>query len=244
MEEYKENSEKQDSCRICGNDLFPVIEPAEMICAFCGKAKVAKSTCDENHFVCDDCLNLEIKDVVKQLCLNSEQTDPIALAKQIMSLPAVKMHGPEHHFITPAVLLTTMANLTANRANLAYQLDEAQKLATKLAPICTWHIGTCGAAIGASIFLLLWKGLNPDVESSWDEGNVVVANSLKRIAQLGSPRCCKRDTYIAIEETVDFLQENYNINLPISEAKCDFSLINRTCKREDCIYFNLKYALV
>ncbi len=29
----------------------------------------------------------------------------MALAIRLMRLPAVKMHGPEHHFLVPAVLL-------------------------------------------------------------------------------------------------------------------------------------------
>ncbi len=161
-----------------------------------------------------------------------------------MASPAIKMHGPEHHFITPAVLLTVMANFTEEKQNLAEKIERAEEIAIKTAPTCSWHLGTCGAALGASIFLMIWKGLDPVEQSSWDEGNIIVANSLKRIAQLGSPRCCKRDTYIAIEETVEYLREKYNITLPVSEAKCNFSLRNRSCKREDCIYFNLKFALV
>lgn len=244
MKDSNEITENFDNCFVCGDYLLPVIQPQEMICAFCGKPKPAKCTCKDNHFVCDDCLKLDLKVLIKKICLKTRETDPIALAKLIMELPTVKMHGPEHHFITPAVLLTTVSNLTGNRQNLAEQLKQAELLANKLAPTCTWHIGTCGAATGAAIFLLLWKGLNPEEESSWDEANIIVANSLKRIAQLGTPRCCKRDTYVAIEETVDFLRENYNLDLPISEAKCNFSLRNQTCKREDCIYFNLKFALV
>jgi predicted RNA-binding Zn-ribbon protein involved in translation (DUF1610 family) len=246
MEEQEKNIEIENEgvCLVCGAEIVPLATPTEMVCSFCGKPFRAKEVCTENHYVCDECLHLEAKQIVKAMCLKSDKTDPIDLAKEIMASPAIKMHGPEHHFITPAVMLTVLANYTGEREKLEQKIELAESLAIKTAPTCSWHLGTCGAALGASIFLMIWRGLNPDEPSSWDEGNIVVANSLKRIAQLGSPRCCKRDTYIALEETVEFLKDKYNIALPVSEAKCNFSLRNRSCKREDCIYFNLKFALV
>lgn len=231
-------------CLVCGNDMIDLDKPVEMACAFCGKIETTKEMCIEEHFVCNECSKLDAKQIVKTICLKSTKTDPISLAMEVMNSPAIKMHGPEHHFITPTVLLTVMANLTGNKDNLEEKIEQAEALAIKTAPNCSWHLGTCGAALGASIFLMLWRGLDPNLPTSWDEGNIVVANSLKRIAQYGSPRCCKRDTYIAIEETVEYLKNKYNIVLPVSEAKCIFSLRNRSCKHEDCVYFNLKYALV
>ncbi|MGB9771383.1 MAG: DUF5714 domain-containing protein [Candidatus Kapaibacteriota bacterium] len=241
-EQIEQTSE--NVCLVCGNDIIPLSQPAELVCSFCGKSSIATEVCIENHFVCDECSHLDAKQIVKAICLKSDKTDPIDLAKEIMASPAIRMHGPEHHFITPAVLLTAMANLMGEKQNLSQNIELAENLAIKVAPTCSWHLGTCGAALGASIFVMIWRKLDPAKSSSWDEGNIIVANSLKRIAQLGSPRCCKRDTYIAIEETIAYLREKYNIDLPVSEAKCDFSLRNRSCKREDCIYFNLKFALV
>ncbi|MGQ9820197.1 MAG: DUF5714 domain-containing protein [Candidatus Kapaibacteriales bacterium] len=235
---------KDRVCLVCGNDLINVSEEVTMVCAFCGKGEKTNWYCVEGHYVCSDCLNLNPKEIIKSMCLKSNKTDPIDLAKEIMSSPAIKMHGPEHHLITPAVMLTAMANYTNNCEGLASRIQKAEEMALQMAPTCNWHLGTCGAALGASIFLLIWKGLNPDDPKSWDEGNSIVASSLKRIAELGSPRCCKRDTYIAIEETVEHLHIHYRIELPISEPKCIFSLRNRSCKHEECIFFNLKYSLV
>ncbi len=244
MNDVNNSIEEQNYCLVCGNELINLVKPVEMECSFCRKQFIANITCVDNHYVCPDCSTLDAKEIVKIICLRSSKTDPIDLAKEIMASPAIKMHGPEHHFLTPAVLLTAMANYTNSHEGLESRIRQAEDLAIKLAPQCSWHLGTCGAALGASIFLLIWKGLDPNDESSWDEGNIIVSNSLKRIAELGSPRCCKRDTYIAIEETVEFLRQKYGVALPISEAKCIFSLRNRSCKREDCIYFNLKFALV
>ena len=244
MEQTKNSIENENYCLVCGNEVLHLVKPVSAECSFCGKTFLADSACVENHYVCNDCLKLDAKEIVKLVCLRSAKTDPIDLAMEIMASPAIKMHGPEHHFITPAVLLTVVANYTNSRSELEEQIQKAEDLATKFAPTCSWHLGTCGAALGTSIFLIVWKGLDPEDENSWTEGNLIVSNSLKRIAELGSPRCCKRDTYIALEEATEFLRQKYGILLPVSEAKCNFSLRNRSCKREDCIFFNLKYSLV
>lgn len=231
-------------CLVCGAELISISNPVKMECSFCGRLEETNWYCTEHHFVCSFCLNLDPKEIVKSICLKSTKTDPIELAKEIMASPAIRMHGPEHHFITPAVLLTAMANYTNNREWLGTKIQKAEEMALQMAPTCSWHLGTCGAALGASIFLLLWKGLDANDEKSWEEGNLIVANSLKRIAELGSPRCCKRDTYIAIAEAIEHLRIHYGIELPVSEPKCVFSLRNRTCKHEECIFFNLKFSLI
>lgn len=238
------DEDKTKYCLVCGNELINCSQPIEMVCSFCGKAEKTNSYCPENHFVCSNCSTINPKDIVKTICLQSKKTDPIDLAKEIMASPAIRMHGPEHHFITPAVLLTVLANFTNERQKLEEKILKAEEMATQMAPACSWHLGTCGAALGASIFLIIWKGLDPNDEKSWEEGNFIVANSLKRIAELGSPRCCKRDTYIALEESIEYLRSHYGIDLPVSEPKCVFSLRNRTCKHEECIFYNLKYSLV
>ncbi|MCX7880203.1 MAG: DUF5714 domain-containing protein [Ignavibacteria bacterium] len=231
-------------CLLCGGELMQLSQTLNTICSFCNNKFDASETCIENHYICEKCKQVEPIEIVKTICLKSTKTDPIDLAKEVMRSPAIKMFGEAHHIITPAVLLTAVSNFTNKFLDLEKKIEEVRKIVDKLAPSCQWHLGSCGSALGASIFFILWTGSDPEDEASWDKGNVVVANSLKRIAEFGSPRCCKRDTYITIEETVDFLKRNYNLNLPISEPKCDFSLRNRTCKREDCIYFNLKFSLV
>lgn len=246
MEEKEriETHNDENVCLVCGDLLTKLDRPIEMVCAFCGKIEPSDIVCVDNHFVCSDCQHLDAKEIVRTICLKSTKTDPIEIAREIMASPAIKMHGPEHHFLTPAVLLTAVANYTNEREGLAEKIELAEKIAEETAPVCSWHLGTCGAALGASIFLILWRNLDLNDPDSWDRSNSIVTNSLKRIAQYGSPRCCKRDTYIALEETIEYLKTEFGLELPTSEGKCIFSLRNRTCKREDCIYFNLKFELV
>jgi hypothetical protein len=48
--------------------------------------------------------------MIEKVCIHSESTKPVQLAISLMNAPTVAMHGPEHHFLVPAVLLTAKNN--------------------------------------------------------------------------------------------------------------------------------------
>ena len=233
-----------EGCLLCGEALVNFSDAIEMKCAFCGKIEKATSHCTEMHFVCDVCQHLTAGDVVQSICLNSKHTDPIALAVEIMSSPAVKMHGPEHHFIVPAVLMTCMNNKHGDFPDLKERIDFVRKIATETVPTCSYDLRTCGAAIGTGIFLEMLNNHDADTEDEWSLSKNIVSDSLDKIAESGGPRCCKRDTYLALEASIAFLRDKYAIDLPQSQAKCTFSLRNNSCKREDCNFYNMSFSLV
>ena len=47
----------------------------------------------------------EVYSRIKDICLNTNDNDPIGIARKIMHDDLIKMHGPEHHFIDGASLL-------------------------------------------------------------------------------------------------------------------------------------------
>jgi hypothetical protein len=65
----------------------------------------------------------------------------------------------------------------------------------------------------------------------------MTSKSLEVIANNGGPRCCKRDSYAAIETAVEFVKDNFDVEIPISKVDCQFSPMNRECKKQDCGYF-------
>nr|WP_292491793.1 DUF5714 domain-containing protein [Methanoculleus sp. 10] len=49
------------------------------------------------------------------------------------------------------------------------------------------------------------------------------------------PRCCKRDSWLAIRTAVTFLSERFGVTLPVLDTvRCEFGDINRECLREAC----------
>ena len=239
------NSEFAKSCILCGAELTKLDEPIKTHCDHCGKTGEVEWQCVEGHNICKECMKLDAIDFIKQKCLNYKGNDPMELAVDIMNSPVIRMHGPEHHFIVPAVMTTCIHNEKRDRNNLSEKLDIAEKRAQTETPNhCTYKIGTCGAALGTGVFVSMLLDRPPEAEDAWSPTNLVVAESLKNVAASEGPRCCKRDTYIAIESAVEFLKERFAIDLPMSKGKCTFSVRNRTCGHEECEYYSISNSLV
>lgn len=72
----------------------------------------------------------------------------------------------------------------------------------------------------------------------WSLSNRMTARSLNAIAWSGGPRCCKRDSWIAIREAAGFLKEECGIDLPLQEhLECEYSTINRECTGYECPFY-------
>ncbi len=62
--------------------------------------------------------------------------------------------------------------------------------------------------------------------------------SLFKDARHGGPRCCKRDTYISLDNAIDFIGKELNVSLEKEEKiSCEFSHLNKQCLKQDCQYF-------
>jgi hypothetical protein len=239
------NNTANNDCILCGDKVSTLKEPIETHCDFCGKTKLTSHECESSHFLCDDCYNIPVTEYIKSTCLNYKGTDPIALAVEIMNSPVIKMHGSEHHFIVPAVLLTCINNTKENPENLKSKLDVAEERAAAETPDkCTHSLGTCGAAIGTGVFLSMFLNRDHIHDDAWSLSNHIIADSLKKIAEHGGPRCCKRDTYFSLLTAIDYLNDHFAYSFNKSEAKCTFSLRNKSCGLEECIFYNMSNSLV
>lgn len=49
-------------------------------------------------------------DTIIGLCLKEESKDPVEIIEKMMALPFCHMHGPEHHVMVGAALLTAYKN--------------------------------------------------------------------------------------------------------------------------------------
>ncbi len=62
----------------------------------------------------------------------------------------------------------------------------------------------------------------------------MTARALEAIGKNGGPRCCKRDSYLAIIEAVKFTSENLEVNMELKQVTCSRSRMNNQCIREEC----------
>jgi hypothetical protein len=174
---------------------------------------------------------------VEQYCIHTSQTDSLAIAVTLMKNPALKMHGPEHHFLVPAVLLTAFYNQQGSE-DKAEKIRQARKRAEVVKGGFCGFYGACGAGVGTGIFISVVTGATPLSKLEWKMSNLMTAQSLRDIAMHGGPRCCKRDTYLALQSAVKFLKENYEISIQIDKkVECEFYPLNNECLQLECTFY-------
>ena len=226
-------------CLLCGKELIYLQSSENAKCVYCSKTFRINEQCIDGHYVCDNCHSSDAMDIITDFCLNTSSTNPYEIATTLMYHPSVKMHGPEHHFLVPAVLLAVFYNVTGEKIKLTEKLLKARKRAELLpGGFCGSH-GNCGAGVGTGIFISLISNSTPLSMQEWKLSNLMTSKSLYEIALKGGPRCCKRDVFLSLTEAVKFVNENFNIEIPIeNNIICDFSELNKECLLEKCIFYN------
>ncbi len=226
------------NCLVCGSDLVYRTNSAEAECYYCQQVYQSNVKCAAGHFICDSCHNLPARQLIKQSCINSQSTDPLAMALTLMRSPQVKMHGPEHHFLVPAVLLAAYYNPKKDQQQKAASIAEAEKRAANVLGGFCGYYGDCGAAVGTGIFISLITGATPLSEHAWKLSNLMTAKSLFSIANAGGPRCCKRTVFLAIIQAIDFLSEHFGMETMNKNVKCEFNSFNKECIGDNCPFYD------
>ncbi len=222
----------KEDCLICHAPL-EYLEAAEpMECAVCRRKVKSRTRCVNGHFVCDSCHAAGL-DVVIGLCLAETSRDPIAIVRKLMDLPFCHMHGPEHHIMVGAALLTAYRN-AGGKIDLGAALLEMQDRGRQVPGGSCGFWGACGAGISAGMFVSIISKSTPLTVESWGLSNLMTSKALGEIGKVGGPRCCKRDSYLAILSAIDFVKEHFGVEMERSEVVCVHSAKNNQCIGKRC----------
>ena len=237
MIEMKSNTMASGTnCGVCARPLVYATESITKTCALCGKEEKTLIYCPAGHYVCDSCHSKAALEVLRQVLASTETTDPAAILEQVMSHPAVPMHGPEHHIIVPAAIVAAVRNSGYPLPKGA--VDKAIERASKVPGGWCGTYGDCGAAVGAGIAVSVITGATPLTGKPRTLAMAATTQALSRMLD-EQPRCCKRASRIAIQSTAEFLREHLGINLlQADKARCTYSLKNQECARERCPYYD------
>ena len=224
-----------DECLICKAPLVYLNEDAEMTCAICGRTERSKARCTAGHYVCDDCHTQGI-DAIFGVCLASQSKNPIEILNGLMALPFSHMHGPEHHTMVGAALLTAYRN-AGGEIDLEKALVEMRSRGKNVPGGICGFWGACGAGISSGIFISIATGSTPLAEAPFGLSNKMTARSLNAIGTVGGPRCCKRDSYLSILQAVDFVKEHLGVEMEKGGIVCAYSAQNNQCIHARCPFF-------
>lgn len=227
----------KDECLICGAPLKYSEHDELMECAICHKKENSKTACENGHYICNEC-HTQGMDSILGLCLAEKSKDPIYIIKNLMDLPFCHMHGPEHHVLVGSALLTACKNAGGD-IDLPKALSEMQARGKKVPGGACGFWGACGAGISAGMFVSIVTGSTPLAVKEWQLSNYMTAGALGAIAANGGPRCCKRNSYLAIINAVAFSKKYLDVEMEIklSSIRCTHSAQNNQCIGKRCPFF-------
>ena len=230
-------------CLVCGEELL-YLEAAESVrCAHCDATASSAARCPTGHYVCDGCHSGSAKDVIARVCAASEEQDPIAIARALMRHSALEMHGPEHHFLVPAALLAAFSNVRGEGDRRAERVAEARHRSEPIVGGFCGRQGACGAGIGTGIFVAIATGSSPLRGAQRGLANRMTAEALAIIGAINGPRCCKRDSSLAILAAARFAREHLGVYLPVLDQPCQLWNRNRQCTGGACPFHPLHQHL-
>lgn len=222
----------QEECLICKAPLEYLTEDMEMECAVCGKKELSKTRCLEGHYVCNQCHTHGV-DAVFALCLGEKSKNPIEIMNRLMALPFCHMHGPEHHIMVGAALLTAYKN-AGGEIKLPSALKEIKNRGSQVPGGACGFWGACGAALSSGMFVSLATGSTPLANESFAQAHKMSAAAISAIAEVGGPRCCKRDSWLSILAAVDFATQSLGVEMEKTVPLCTYSGKNNQCIGKRC----------
>lgn len=225
----------KEECLICGAPLVYAEHPCEMKCELCGKREMSHSQCEKGHYVCNECHSKGI-DAVIGVSLEATSCDPLVVFEKLIALPFCHMHGPEHHILVGTALLVAYKNAGGD-LDLEKALWEMQTRGRNVPGGICGFWGSCGAGISAGIFISIVTGATPLAEKEWGLANLMTAQVLRAVGEIGGPRCCKRNGYTAIREAISFVKEQLGVAMGSHEVICRHHEKNNQCIAGRCPYF-------
>lgn len=194
----------------------------------------------KNRMIEKERVVMDSKDIIqniKEICLHSSESNPILLIRQIMKEDYIPMHGPIHHILDGACLLTALYNQNAS-FSLDKAIDEMIERGSKMPGATCGQWGMCGSASSIGAALSIIHQSTPLSNDQLYRDNIkYVSLALNKIADIGGPRCCKRNAFLSLYAAIEFVNETYQFNLPSNELHCDFYLQNLQCIKDRCPFY-------
>ena len=160
--------------------------------------------------------------------------DPYVIFTHVLEKGYVNMHGPEHHILDGACLLTAYRN-AGGAIDLDAALDKlcAEGLRMPGAMCGLW--GVCGAVASMGAALAIIDGTGPlTTDGSWGDHMAFTAAATAELGRVNGPRCCKRDAFLAFRCAVDYIGAHKGVRLTWTDPVCRFSPMNAQCIGAHC----------
>jgi len=175
--------------------------------------------------------------LIKEACLQEQSTDPVLIFQHLADRDFIRIHGPEHHILDGACILTAFVQ-AGGKLDLEEALERLIREGLRMPGAACGLWGVCGAVTSIGAALAIIDGTGPlSTDGTWGEHMRFTSGALQRLAQMGGPRCCKRDAFASLSAAVSYLNDHYPVTLPLSGICCRYFPKNEQCIRERCPYY-------
>ena len=224
------------NCMVCASELVYKTTLEESTCYYCGSVTHQSVMCQEGHYVCDACHAKEALEVIEHICKTSKERDMLKLFRQIREHPSIPKHGPEHHAMVPAIIVTAYKN-SGGKVNENALKTALSRGSSVMGGACGF-LGICGAASGVGIGFAIVLESSPMAKVARSTAQKVTHAVLGKIAEYEAARCCHREVWTALN-IASSLSERF---LPVKllaeiEIKCDQKRFNQYCYGKECPIF-------
>jgi SAM-dependent methyltransferase len=220
-------------CLVCGAPLVYLDREAELKCHYCGQARRANARCEQGHFVCDACHAGDHIGFIKSHCRTTAATDPVAVFGEMRRSHLFPLHGPEHHALVPAAFLAAYRNSFGEPAQS--RLEAAIERGAALPGGTCAYWGGCAAALGIGIAYATILRATPLSHGPRGAVQTVVSKILSEMGKFGRPRCCRRESLLALKLGCELSAQYLPHALTCGPAPpCDQMSLNRECMGAGC----------
>ena len=230
----------KEECLVCKAPLEYLETDEPMECVICHKKENSKTRCTRGHYVCNECHTAGM-DAIIGLCMEEKSKNPVEIIEKMMSLPFCHMHGPEHHVMVGAALLTAYKNAGGD-VDLGPALNEMMNRGKSVPGGACGFWGACGAGISSGMFVSIISKSTPLTKEPLGLSHKVTAKSLNEIGEIGGPRCCKRDSYLSILSAIDFVKDNFGVEMERQEIICTHAAQNNQCIGARCPFSKVNHG--
>ena len=172
-----------------------------------------------------------------EACLKENSKNPVSIFYNIAQMDFVRIHGPEHHILDGAAILTAFYN-AGGEINLQNSLHELMKRGLQMPGATCGMWGVCGSVTSMGAALSIIDGTGPlSSDDSWGKHMEFTSKALYSLSQVGGPRCCKRDAFLSFQKAIEYINENYNVQLENGRIECYFSEKNEQCIEAKCPFY-------
>lgn len=177
--------------------------------------------------------------LIQKKCLALTSTDLRELFQSLTDEPYVSIHGPEHHIIDGACVLTAYRN-AGGTIDLPAALAVLAERGLQMPGAMCGNWGVCGAVTSVGAALSIIDGTGPLSTEDWGKHMALTSGIVGEMAAIGGPRCCKRDGMLALKNAAEYLSKRCGLDVQFTPSPCVHSSQNAQCIHSRCPFYKRK----